>query len=281
MLAIFWNESILALILVETILCRIEFSTSLLTMSMRIHHQCHRFIISFLLCSLACSLFDAPVSIVSLVYDDNLWFKSVKGPFGRCTEREGSICSYVMVPDHAQVLIIEDLSNDARFSGNPYVAGPPFIRFYAGCPLVASDTGHRYGTLCVLDFKPRAHLPPALYNVLCNLAELTVRELEREMHAKNSACGCGCEALATRSPKAFNEAVFLIDASETQWPILYANSAWCNLFGVELAEVLDDSFWSHFQQSPGADLAMLRARLAQGNGPVSMNVFLQEDGALT
>ncbi len=36
------------------------------------------------------------------------------------------------------VLITEDASVDARFSGNPYVAGEPRIKFYAGAPLVGT-----------------------------------------------------------------------------------------------------------------------------------------------
>jgi hypothetical protein len=38
------------------------------------------------------------------------------------------------------VLITEDASNDARFSHNPYVAGSPYVKFYAGAPLVGTGT---------------------------------------------------------------------------------------------------------------------------------------------
>jgi GAF domain-containing protein len=35
---------------------------------------------------------------------------------------------------------------DARFKANPLVTGAPYIRFYAGCPLVCSN-GLRLGSL--------------------------------------------------------------------------------------------------------------------------------------
>lgn len=128
--------------------------------------------------SLAAAISDTPCSLVSLIDRNVLWFKSQIGNFGSCIDREGSFCSYILVPDHAQVLMVEDATKDARFSSNPFVVGPPHLRFYAGCPLVSSE-GYRYGTLCVVDFRPR-YLSSSVYNVLCNLAELVTRELERD-----------------------------------------------------------------------------------------------------
>lgn len=46
------------------------------------------------------------------------------------------------------VLITEDASVDARFSHNPYVAGEPYIKFYAGAPLVG--TGEKPVVRCGL-----------------------------------------------------------------------------------------------------------------------------------
>jgi len=54
----------------------------------------------------------------------------------------------------------------------------PFIRFYAGAPLVTSS-GHRLGSLCIIDRMPR-ELEANSCNVLINFAEIVVRELEKE-----------------------------------------------------------------------------------------------------
>ena len=65
-----------------------------------------------------------------------------------------------------------------RFADNPLVTGPPDIRFYAGAPLVTSS-GLRLGSLCVIDREPR-DLDADQLNVLCNFAEVVVREIEKD-----------------------------------------------------------------------------------------------------
>ena len=58
------------------------------------------------------------------------------------------------------------------------MTGPPDIRFYAGAPLVTSS-GLRLGSLCVIDRAPR-DLDADQLNVLCNFAEVVVREIEKD-----------------------------------------------------------------------------------------------------
>jgi hypothetical protein len=60
----------------------------------------------------------------------------------------------VLLESAPEVLIIPDAKEDPRFCMNPLVEGFPFIRFYAGAPLLVN--GVKIGTLCIIDTKPRS-----------------------------------------------------------------------------------------------------------------------------
>jgi hypothetical protein len=71
---------------------------------------------------------------------------------------------------------VPDATKDPRFAGNPLVTGGPGIRFYAGAPLTTPD-GHRLGTLCAIDTRPRG-LDERQRRALRDLAALAVDQLE-------------------------------------------------------------------------------------------------------
>ena len=97
-------------------------------------------------------MFDVQICLISLVDADRQWFKSKQGIDICETPREVSFCGHVILDDH--ILIIEDAQADFRFADNPFVTSEPHIRFYAGCPIHSPD-GHRIGTLCLIDPRPR------------------------------------------------------------------------------------------------------------------------------
>jgi GAF domain-containing protein len=100
----------------------------------------------------ACRLLDVPVSMVTLVDADRQWFKSCSGYEITETSRDISFCGHTIL--RASAFVVPDAARDKRFADNPMVTEPPHVRFYAGLP-ISTLSGHRVGTLCVIDTEPR------------------------------------------------------------------------------------------------------------------------------
>ncbi len=101
---------------------------------------------------LAARVFDTPMSTVTLIDRDRQWFAGATGMAGNEDPRSVSFCAHLV--DHPRPLIVEDARADDRFRSYPNVVGAPFIRFYAGVPLI-SDDGYVLGSVCVIDREPR------------------------------------------------------------------------------------------------------------------------------
>jgi PAS domain S-box-containing protein len=105
-----------------------------------------------MLCGIARERFGTSVAFVSLLDRDTQVFK------GRCgldldgTSRDIAFCTHTILED--EIFVVEDASGDPRFAENPLVTGAPFLRFYAGAPLILRS-GIRVGALCVMDAAPR------------------------------------------------------------------------------------------------------------------------------
>jgi len=98
-------------------------------------------------------IFHAPISTLTLIDSKREWFKSCQGLDVKEGERAISFCGHALVED--QILVVPDTTKDERFADNPMVTGEPFIRFYAGVPLMTADRTARIGVLCIKDTKPR------------------------------------------------------------------------------------------------------------------------------
>ncbi len=104
------------------------------------------------LASLTAKLCDAPIAVINLVGEGRQFFKAEVGLGVRETPLETSFCAIALLED--EMLVVHDLTLDARFVGNPLVCGNPHVRAYAGA-LLKTDDGQPIGTLCVLDHRPR------------------------------------------------------------------------------------------------------------------------------
>ncbi|MES3629805.1 MAG: ATP-binding protein [Longimonas sp.] len=102
---------------------------------------------------LAAHVLDMPMAVVNFIDAERQWFKSCVGIEDiRETPLDQAFCNItIRTPG---LLVVGDTLKDERFTGNPFVAGPPHLRFYMGMPLTSPD-GYRVGTLCVMDTEPR------------------------------------------------------------------------------------------------------------------------------
>src|SRR3990167_9289439 len=100
----------------------------------------------------ATKIFGVPISTLTLVDEKREWFKSVCGLDQKEGDRAISFCGHALLAN--KVFIIPDTKKDVRFSDNPMVIDKPYIRFYAGVPIMNAD-GKRIGVFCIKDTKPR------------------------------------------------------------------------------------------------------------------------------
>ena len=128
----------------------------------------------------AARLFDVPISIVSIVDEDRIWFKSHHGLEVEQIPRGPGLCASAILDSKPWVLT--DASTDPRSLTNPLVAGEFGLRFYAGVPLRTHD-GHNLGTLCVIDRAPRP-ITATDIEQLTDLAAVVMDELELRLAAK-------------------------------------------------------------------------------------------------
>ncbi|EKD19534.1 hsp90-like protein [Drepanopeziza brunnea f. sp. 'multigermtubi' MB_m1] len=75
------------------------------------------------------------------------------------------------------VFIVDDLSKDDRFNQLPFVAGSPFMRFYAGVPLI-TKRGIPIGSLFVVDERPGRGLSPEKVHFMGTMAVTIMRHME-------------------------------------------------------------------------------------------------------
>jgi two-component sensor histidine kinase len=132
--------------------------------------------------ALAAKLFEVPISIISLVDTDRIWFKSHHGLEVEEIGRDLGLCASCILEETPWVLT--DAKTDVRALANPLVAGEFGLRFYLGVPLRTHD-GYNLGTLCVIDKQPR-EVTEREKSQLTDLASVVMDEMELRLSARET-----------------------------------------------------------------------------------------------
>lgn len=116
----------------------------------------------------------ASMGLVTLIDKTHVHSVGVYGVETRPALRREAVCDHALVD--FQPLVIEDTLTDPRFKDNPFVKGAPFVRAYAGVPLINAH-GFALGTLCVAERYPRKFTAGELLS-LCKAGDMALRIIE-------------------------------------------------------------------------------------------------------
>jgi GAF domain-containing protein len=123
---------------------------------------------------LAAHICKVPIAMISLVDEVRQWFKSKVGVEQQQTSRDVAFCAHAIL--QKEPFTVRDATKDRRFADSALVTGEPYIRFYAGIPLINPE-GLALGTLCVVDRQPR-RLTAAQHKALQALSRQVIALLE-------------------------------------------------------------------------------------------------------
>jgi two-component sensor histidine kinase len=132
--------------------------------------------------AIAARRFKVPISIISVVDDDRIWFKSHHGLEIEQIPREPGLCASAILGSEPRVL--PDTTMDPVALSNPLVSGGFGLRFYAGAPLRTHD-GYSLGTLCVIDQEPHP-VTQEMIDDLKDLASVVMDQMELRLAARRA-----------------------------------------------------------------------------------------------
>ncbi|MEH2358590.1 GAF domain-containing protein [Nostoc sp.] len=130
------------------------------------------------LAQLAAFICGTPISLVNFIDENRQWFKAKVGL--DVSEMPRSVGLSYLCQERRNIVVVPDTLADEKLANNLVVTGYPYIRFYAGVPLI-SPKGDILGTLCVIDQVPR-QLSQKQVEALVALSRLVIDQLELRRH---------------------------------------------------------------------------------------------------
>jgi len=126
------------------------------------------------LARLAALICGSSIALVSFIDENRQWFKAKLGL--DISEMPRNVGLSDLCLEEKDVVVIGDTLAQEQFARNAAVTGYPYMRFYAGVPLICPE-GEVLGTICVIDQVPR-ELNQQQVEGLLALGEQVINQLE-------------------------------------------------------------------------------------------------------
>ncbi|PZN95724.1 MAG: hypothetical protein DCF29_24285, partial [Alphaproteobacteria bacterium] len=138
------------------------------------------------LTALACSIFDTPFAMVSVIDGDRTIFRANIGQDEDSLPRQQTVTDLLVSLGPDAVFVVENGLTDLRVKDHPMVVGKPHLRAYVGTTIVNAD-GEPIGALGVMDTVPRRAPSEAQIASLKLLAGLAGQEVENARRLRKAA----------------------------------------------------------------------------------------------
>jgi PAS domain S-box-containing protein len=211
------------------------------------------------LAQLAAFICGTPISLVNLIDENRQWFKAKVGL--DISEMPRSVGLSYLCQEQRSVVVVADTLADEKLANNPVVIGYPYIRFYAGVPLI-TPRGDVLGTLCVIDQVPR-ELSQKQVEALVALSRLVIDQLELRYHvievsqitdkimAYEQAARAQSEAAKIRITNLLESISDGFFALDKKWQFTYINGQAERLLQKTQNELLGKNIWEVFPEIIG------------------------------
>jgi PAS domain S-box-containing protein len=208
---------------------------------------------------LAAFICSTSISLVNFIDENRQWFKAKVGL--DISEMPRCVGLSYLCQEQRGVVVISDTLADEKLANNSVVTGYPYIRFYAGVPLI-SPKGDLLGTLCVIDQVPK-ELSQKQVEALVALSRLVIDQLELRRHvtevsqiteklmAQEQAARVQSEAARIRIANLLESITDSFFALDKKWQFTYINGQAERLLQKNQNELLGKNIWEVFPEIIG------------------------------
>ncbi|MBD2524498.1 GAF domain-containing protein [Nostoc sp. FACHB-133] len=211
------------------------------------------------LAQLAAFICGTSISLVNFIDENRQWFKAKVGL--DVSEMPRSIGLSYLCQERRNVVVVPDTLADEKLANNPVVTGYPYVRFYAGVPLI-TPKGDMLGTLCVIDQVPK-ELSQKQVEALVALSRLVIDQLElrryvtevsqvtEKLMAQEQAARVQSEAARTRIHNLLESITDGFFALDKKSRFTYINGQAERLLRKKQNELLGKNIWEVFPEIIG------------------------------